>query len=67
VRRRPPAAELKEMTVDKHIRIDDIPADGVELSEDELAAVVGGLPRNDPKKSSYTEWVGGRQDTDQDM
>lgn len=54
--------------MDKRIRIDDIPADGVELSEDELVAVVGGLPpAGDPKRSSYTEWVGGRQDTDQDF
>lgn len=52
----------------KHIRIDDIPADGAELSEDELASVIGGLPPADgTKRSSYTEWVGGRSDTDQDF
>ncbi|WP_406067661.1 hypothetical protein [Micromonospora sp. NBC_01638] len=33
------------------IRIDDIPADGVELTEDDLANLIGGLPKRGPSKT----------------
>jgi hypothetical protein len=52
------------------VQIDTIPADGVELTDDQLAAMLGGLPPANGAGSSKTIYDipgGGRPDTDTDF
>ncbi|MBM7077421.1 MULTISPECIES: putative ATP-grasp target RiPP [Micromonospora] len=54
----------------KTVRIDTIPAGGVELADEQLARMLGGLPRRDVGGSSKTIDdipSGGRNDTDSDF
>ncbi|MFI6160645.1 putative ATP-grasp target RiPP [Micromonospora haikouensis] len=54
----------------KTVQIDTIPADGVELADEQLARMLGGLPRRDAGGSSKTIDdipSGGRNDTDSDF
>ncbi|MEU4643018.1 putative ATP-grasp target RiPP [Micromonospora sp. NPDC047465] len=51
----------------KSVRIDDIPADGVELTEDELANLIGGLPPSWHRSSKTINIDPGYTDTDEDF
>ncbi|WP_433349794.1 hypothetical protein [Micromonospora sp. CA-111912] len=54
----------------KTVRIDTIPADGVELADEQLARMLGGLPPANGAGSSKTINDipgGGRPDTDTDF
>ncbi|MER5332923.1 putative ATP-grasp target RiPP [Micromonospora sp. NPDC002717] len=51
----------------KSVRIDDIPADGIELTEDELANLIGGLPPSWHRSSKTINIDPGYTDTDEDF
>ncbi|WFE95275.1 putative ATP-grasp target RiPP [Micromonospora sp. WMMD987] len=51
------------------VQIATIPADGVELADEQLAGMLGGLPRNGAGSSKTIDDIpgGGRPDTDTDF
>ncbi|HEX5597218.1 MAG TPA: putative ATP-grasp target RiPP [Micromonosporaceae bacterium] len=51
----------------KSIHIDDIPADGVELTEDDLANLIGGLPPRHDRSSQTLNYDVGMCDMDEDF
>lgn len=57
----------KEKRMGKSIHIDDIPADGVELTEDDLANLIGGLPPRHDRSSQTLNYDVGMCDMDEDF